>query len=119
MSQYEESDNLDVLLRHVVRTAPMPDLPADFALQITKGACDHGEQATAEIWIVRILVMLSAIVTTAFAIVATDSTSVFIHNLLLAAPWPLLLTAAVIFGAIKLLEIKNGSIAKLPTFKSH
>jgi hypothetical protein len=118
MNKKEQNDNLDALLRHAIRSAPMPEIPADFALKTSRRACDHSEEATTEIWLVRILLIVSAIATTTFAVVATDTASVLIVNLLEASPWPLLLAAACIFGGIKILEVKNGGINKLAPFKT-
>lgn len=106
MNKHDNADNLDALLRHTVRTAPIPELPAHFAQQIAQQAGDYSEQAGLEMWLIRLFVGLGIIAAVAFAIIVTDAAGQLVANLLYGAPWPLLLAAAGVFAAIKLLELK-------------
>lgn len=106
MAKHEQPDErLDALLRHVVHTAPMPRPPANFAREMAQQVRDFPEEAGLESWLVRALLVLAAVAAAGFAIPFASFATARLGHLLEGAPWPLLLAAAFVFGAMKVVEV--------------
>lgn len=98
-------DNFEALLRQAVRTAPMPELPVNFAQETVRKVGNHGEQAGVEIWLTRMLLLLAILMVSGFVLSWLAAVSAQISTLLSGAPWPLLLTTMAILAAVKALGV--------------
>lgn len=106
MADHENNPKrFDAFLRHIVDTAPVPPLPENFAQEMASQVRDHTEEAGFESWLLRALLVIAVIAAVGFMIPSATSATTRIHGLLGDAPWPLLLTVAVVFSGMKLAEM--------------
>jgi hypothetical protein len=104
MSEERPDEKLDALLRHALSRAPTAEPPAGFAREMAILTADQPEAAAVEILATRALLGVSVMATgCALMFVELDAWRAF--HLLDRAPWPLMLAAAAIIGAIKIAEI--------------
>jgi len=109
MNEPQSDDKFDRLLRHSMQSAPGLEPPADFARQTAALVADQPETAGFETWFVRALIGLAVFAVVAFAMLFLNAISARAFHLLGSAPWPLLLLAAGMFGALKLREIAHAT----------
>ncbi|MBY6204258.1 hypothetical protein [Halomonas denitrificans] len=99
-----DGDRFDALLRHSIRTAPMPEPPPDFARRMEGLVTDRAEDARVEAWLTRLSLWSLALATFGLALYQAGPITGVLDRLLGGAPWPMLLVIAVILSAVKLLE---------------
>ena len=80
---------------HAVRTAPLPEPPDTFALQMERLTHDHPEQASLESWMLRLIVTASVAVGAVFGVPALATTLPLWLDKLTPLPWPLLLVSGI------------------------
>ena len=94
---------------HAVRTAPLPEPPPTFALQMERLTRDHRERAGAEAWLGYLLPAL------AFVVIAAWGGGAVIEGLAAGlahwrgAPWPMLAAAGVALAGAWLLDRMLGA----------
>lgn len=109
-------DDFEPLLRHVVRTAPMPEPPANFATELmqllqrekAQHVQQYHEDARVEIWLTFVALLCCGIAVLIAAVPMTDLASASLLQLLADAPWPLLLAVTAVFAVIKTQEALSG-----------
>ena len=112
----QKKDGTDALVRHVVRSSPMPEPPADFAENVAMLVSTQEEDAKFEVWLTNAVLLLAIIAVIGMAIASMPSL-VDLSRFLGEAPWPLILASGAMFAAIRLLEIPKLRI-KQPGMKT-
>lgn len=105
MNDQRPDDKFDALLRHSLRSAPASEPPPDFAREMAALAADQPEAAAVETWAVRALCGLAAVAVCLVAMPFVNPLLSRTYHVLAGAPWPLLVVAGGVFGALKLMDL--------------
>jgi hypothetical protein len=109
MNESREDHNFDVFLRHALHRSPGAEPPPGFARAMAERVADLPDTGIVEIYATRVLFSLAVIAAGVCAFFYLDSVANQMREVLRGAPWPLLLTAGVSFGAVKLVELAGVS----------
>ena len=82
-------------VHRAVRMAPIPAVPADFAVRMEKLTRDFEEQAQLETWLLRVLLLIAGTGALAVAWPAAMAAAGSVTAQLAGAPWSLLFAAGV------------------------
>jgi hypothetical protein len=104
MNEGGEDDNFDVFLRDVLHRSPGAEPPPGFARATAERVADLPDTDVVEKYVTHVLLGLAVIAAGVCAFLCFDSVANQMREVLRGAPWPLLLTAGVAFGAVKLAE---------------
>lgn len=98
-------DKFDALLRHTLNHSAIPQPPPNFARDLAQRTAGVPEQANVETWIGGLAVAIAAVAASVLMLSQAWAGIRKVLELLDGAPWPLLLTAAIVFSGIKLFEV--------------
>ena len=107
MNESREDDNFDAFLRHALHQSPGAEPPPGFARALADRVEDLPDTGVVEKYATRMLLSLAVIAAAGCAFLYFDSVANQMREVLRHVPWPLLLTAGVSFGAVKLAELSG------------